>query len=96
MKPFKNVRKNLKNSIFEVLVAVLQFAKGNRKKTSIISHCNLDTNTATKIIDWLTQNDLLEKKGEYYLTTAKGADFLEGISEIEKLDESLDKRKNEP
>ena len=81
---FTILEKRLKRNQFEIFSAILQFAKENRKKTNIMHHCNLGTESGKEVIDLLVRNGLLAKRNDFYSTTEKGVEFVQKFLDLEK------------
>lgn len=75
----------MNRSPLEIIAILLHFTEKEKRKTSIMHHCNLSYKTATKTINLLTEKGLIEKNQEYYCTTADGTQFIEKYREIENL-----------
>jgi predicted transcriptional regulator len=75
----------LKRPNFEVLVKLLRFTEEEKRKTKIMSYCNLGYTTATNIIDLLLRAGLLDKNRKYYRTTAKGSEFIKKFGKVENI-----------
>jgi predicted transcriptional regulator len=75
----------LKRHPIEVMVKLLQFAQEEKRKTKIMYNCNLSYNTITSTINLLLKAGLLQKKQKYYITTAKGLEFIKKFGEIENI-----------
>lgn len=69
----------------EVIAKILKFTAKGKRKTKILYYCNLSYTCGTKRISFLVQRGLLEKKLDYYYTTAKGMEFIEKFKEINNL-----------
>jgi predicted transcriptional regulator len=75
----------LRRPNFEVLVKLLRFTEEEKRKTKIMSHCNLGYTNATNIIDLLLRAGLLDENRKHYRTTAKGSDFIEEFGKVENI-----------
>jgi len=58
---------------------VLEYCRSPRRLTHIIQSCNLNTTNAQTYLQLLVDKGMLEKTGDFYVTTSKGMRYIELI-----------------
>lgn len=67
----------------DITLEILRIAKDGAKKTQIVYGANLNSMIAGKYLARLTENQLIEQKGNIFKTTDKGKLYREIASELE-------------
>jgi len=72
----------LRRTAYEIVWKILDYCREPRRLTHIMQSCNLNTPTAKKYLDLLTQRNMLSTTEESYKTTREGLKYLELIEEV--------------
>jgi len=75
-------RLKLRRTAYEIVWKILDYCREPRRLTHIMQSCNLNTPTAKKYLDLLTQRNMLSTTEESYKTTREGLKYLELIEEV--------------
>jgi len=79
-----------KRSEFEMLSDVLQVAKDGAKKSHIVYQSNLNFGIVKDYLKTLITNGFLAQEGIIFKTTAKGFDYIKGVTNIKSMLEGKD------
>lgn len=71
-----------RRSLYEILWEILVYCREPRRLTHIMLHCNLDTRGARRYLELLARRGLIERRGERYVTTDKGLEYIELFNEL--------------
>jgi predicted transcriptional regulator len=75
----------LRRNNLEVLAKILELAEKGKRKTGIMYQCNLSYPTTVKTINFLLEQEMIEKRSPVYYTTSKGLEFLMKFRELDQL-----------
>ncbi|MEZ5335045.1 MAG: winged helix-turn-helix domain-containing protein [Methanolobus sp.] len=67
----------------DITLDILKIAQDGAKKTQIVYGANLNSTIAGKYLSRLKENQLIEQKGNIFVTTDKGKLYREMASELE-------------
>jgi predicted transcriptional regulator len=71
-----------KRGRLDIIIDILEVAKGGTSKTAIVSDANLNFQLTEKYLAVLLENGFMENRQEKYMTTEKGRTILEKAKEI--------------
>ncbi len=72
----------MRRSRMDIIIEVLDVAKGGINKTSVVYRTNLNFKLADRYLELLQKHGLIENRFDKYITTDKGKIFLEKAKEI--------------
>ena len=72
----------MRRSRMDIIIEVLDVAKGGINKTSVVYRTNLNFKLADRYLELLQKHGLIENRSDKYTTTDKGKIFLEKAKEI--------------
>ena len=75
----------MREHFIEIVVKLLRAAEDETSKTEIMHNCHINFGTATKTIDTLLKEEMLEKIKDHYHTTPKGSSFINEFKKIENI-----------
>ncbi|WP_342306485.1 winged helix-turn-helix domain-containing protein [Methanolobus sp. ZRKC5] len=67
----------------DITIAILKLAADGAKKTQIVYGANLNSTIANKYLIRLEEKELIEQKGNMFITTDKGRSYREMASELD-------------
>ena len=73
----------IRRSRLDITIAILKLAASGAKKTQIVYGANLNSTIANKYLSRLEEKQLIEQKGNIFVTTDKGRSYKEMASELE-------------
>lgn len=80
----------MRRTRIDIIIDILDVAKGGVNKTSIVYRTNLNFKLADKYLELLQKQGLVENYSDKYKTTDKGKIFLEKAKEItQQLEEPI-------
>ena len=65
-----------KRTVYEIIWEILSYCREPRRLTHIMLACNLSTKTAKRHLDLLISKNMLERRGEWYITTKRGLEYI--------------------
>jgi len=71
-----------RRSPYEIIWEIVSYCRKSRKITHILLACSLNTDTARKYLNLLTEKGLLEKQSGNYVTTEKGMEYIKLFNEL--------------
>ena len=72
----------MRRSRIDIIIDIMDVAKGGVNKTSIVYRANLNFRLANKYLGLLQKQGLIENRLDKYITTDKGKKFLEQAKEL--------------
>ncbi|WP_406671472.1 winged helix-turn-helix domain-containing protein [Methanolobus sp. ZRKC4] len=73
----------IRRSRLDITIAILKLAADGAKKTQIVYGANLNSTIANKYLIRLEEKELIEQKGNMFITTDKGRSYREMASELD-------------
>nr|WP_280921232.1 winged helix-turn-helix domain-containing protein [Methanolobus bombayensis] len=67
----------------DITIAILKIAMDGAKKTQIVYGANLNSTIANKYLSTLEEKQLIEQKGNLFVTTDKGRVYKDMASELD-------------
>jgi predicted transcriptional regulator len=67
----------------DITIAILRIAMDGAKKTQIVYGANLNSTIANKYLSRLEEKQLIEQKGNLFVTTDKGRMYRDMASELD-------------
>ena len=87
------IERRTKADIFFDILRIVQQEQGKAKTTRILYGANLSYARLKKYIDYLMQNDFLEKKlingSNYFILTEKGLNFIQEFRKVKRFSEAF-------
>jgi predicted transcriptional regulator len=75
-------RWNMRRSQMDIIVEILEVARADANKTSIVYRTNLNFKLAEKYLNLLQKNGLMDSRLDKYKITEKGKSYLEKAKEV--------------
>ncbi|WP_342451822.1 winged helix-turn-helix domain-containing protein [Methanolobus bombayensis] len=72
-----------RRSRLDITIAILKIAMDGAKKTQIVYGANLNSTIANKYLSTLEEKQLIEQKGNLFVTTDKGRVYKDMASELD-------------
>jgi len=73
----------IRRSRLDITIAILRIAMDGAKKTQIVYGANLNSTIANKYLSRLEEKQLIEQKGNLFVTTDKGRMYRDMASELD-------------